>query len=43
MREALRRTLPKWFFLIVILCFVLFYLFLLYGPDFAEPPPEAPQ
>jgi hypothetical protein len=43
MRESLKSALPKWFFLIVILCFVLFYLFMMFGPDFAEPPPEPPQ
>jgi hypothetical protein len=43
MRDALRSALPKWFFLIVIACFVLLYLFMMFGPDLAEPPPEAPQ
>jgi hypothetical protein len=43
MRETFLNALPRWFFLIVLLCFVLFYVFMLFGPNFPEPPPEPAQ
>jgi hypothetical protein len=43
MRETFRSALPKWLFLLVLLCFILIYLYLMLVPEFPEPPPQAPQ
>jgi hypothetical protein len=40
MRETFRSTLPKWFFLIALACFALYYFYLVLIPDLPSPIPD---